>query len=884
MIGVAVFSVSVAAGQECVNNVDCDDGDACTFDRCVNTACSNTPAAYGDVVGVGLSCGPDEDVQLGDFLAVLEGFAGIIESVAPGCSEHSVDLSGPGGCEADGLVDLYDILAVRDALLGIDYCCRSCAAAGECDDGLFCNGVEVCDGTCQPGWADVPCKEIRRCDEGSDACVNSSTRMFCEISPQRVQPGGTVTVDLFLQHVSNLGGYQAAIDVTRLSGSGEVTCAGQCASVDLFRPDNVFLINHVGAADSDGLRVASTGLSDPVGVDVGSTPAYMGSFEFTISEDAAVGSVFGASVRTGQPLLSPSRNPIPYSIGSTCNVTVAPTDCNDNGVEDACDIACGADGGECDVPGCGMSADCNENGSPDECDLAQGISKDCGRDPDCGPCTPNGVPDECDGDFRMFFVPAGDDPAKFTESSTVVNAVGRQGETITIDVFLQNSPIPVRGVGCALPCVAPGGTGGTGGSIEYAEGSGFVERFREDYIYFGGFTDNAFDDSCDSNDFPHIKTVSALTNGQDVVPLCDTKYFFTFELAISPDAAGVFTLDFVDFEHGFTVVADVDSRRIPGLALGSLVIDMGPGDCDRNGVPDQCEFDCGPAGGECDIDGCGSGIDCNANDSTDACDLVLGTSLDINHNDIPDECDSPDAEPRLFFVPQGAAPEDYAFRDATFVGLQPGKSRTLEVWVQNTGRPLDGYLVLLDNAVGGEIGEVSYVDPAIDQLRPDWVFAGLPDVNAGAEVGPPALMFTFAPSAAATIVIEPRYCGEITYAASLNACGTFSVDFVNPGSGLLKDVSHTLLLDNEFGFDFNVAGAVIVVSEERYGDVNSDGTADLLDILCMLDGFMGDFSRCSLSQLDITPCGGDGVITLRDIMHVQNGFSGQPSPCPVVCP
>lgn len=43
--------------------------------------------------------------------------------------------------------------------------------------------------------------------------------------------------------------------------------------------------------------------------------------------------------------------------------------CNNNGLDDACDIACGVVGGECDLPGCGLSQDCNENGVPDECDF-----------------------------------------------------------------------------------------------------------------------------------------------------------------------------------------------------------------------------------------------------------------------------------------------------------------------------------------------------------------------------------------------------------------------------------------------------------------------------------------------------------------------------------
>lgn len=43
---------------------------------------------------------------------------------------------------------------------------------GDCDDELFCNGIEACvDGACQAGTA--PCEDFQSCDEGSNACLNT---------------------------------------------------------------------------------------------------------------------------------------------------------------------------------------------------------------------------------------------------------------------------------------------------------------------------------------------------------------------------------------------------------------------------------------------------------------------------------------------------------------------------------------------------------------------------------------------------------------------------------------------------------------------------------------------------------------------------------------
>ncbi len=44
-------------------------------------------------------------------------------------------------------------------------------------------------------------------------------------------------------------------------------------------------------------------------------------------------------------------------------------DCNNNLIDDECDIDCNAQGGACNVPGCGLSTDCNTNLIPDECEM-----------------------------------------------------------------------------------------------------------------------------------------------------------------------------------------------------------------------------------------------------------------------------------------------------------------------------------------------------------------------------------------------------------------------------------------------------------------------------------------------------------------------------------
>jgi len=85
-----------------------------------------------------------------------------------------------------------------------------------------------------------------------------------------------------------------------------------------------------------------------------------------------------------------------------------------------------------------------------------------------------------------------------------------------------------------------------------------------------------------------------------------------------------------------------------------------PGDCNSNGIPDECDLDCGPPDGPCDIPGCGMSEDCNTNAVPDECDISAGTSADANTNGIPDECEGC---PYIYDL------DNSCFVDATDLGL-----------------------------------------------------------------------------------------------------------------------------------------------------------------------------------------------------------------------
>jgi len=124
-----------------------------------------------------------------------------------------------------------------------------------------------------------------------------------------------------------------------------------------------------------------------------------------------------------------------------CNFNAIPdvcdpnADCNMNGTVDICDIGAGAP--DCDgnsiLDACQSQTDCNGNTSPDFCDLADGTSADCNG---------NGMPDECDVDSNGNDVPddceGGCCTCGLCVDATVVNCSGLGGEFSGLGVLCNN--------------------------------------------------------------------------------------------------------------------------------------------------------------------------------------------------------------------------------------------------------------------------------------------------------------------------------------------------------------------------------------------------------------------------------------------------------------
>lgn len=364
---------------------------------------------------------------------------------------------------------------------------------------------------------------------------------------------------------------------------------------------------------------------------------------------------------------------------------------------------------------------------------------------------------------------------------------------------------------------------------------------------------------------------------------------------------------------GQTVIVGATGEDTAGLGANTGIAYvyqfLGRADCAGNGVNDVCEPDCNLNGihDACDLadltsddcnlnqipDECESNDDCNANGARDMCDIVLGTSEDCNFNGIPDECDlgGPPQDlngdgyhdhcrfPRIFLAPRDADPIDYPAGPTMLnaSGLQ-GSTLELAIYVQYLAQPVVALeSVLPCDATGGEAGTVQVINGLCDPAVPQILFR----------------------STTPHTVREPTILGFLDLEISPDSEGTFTFDFgqsarayVNSFTTLSEFTGAPLILSLgcppstcTHVSECTCAGltdctlATCVDGQCSYrprvtGDADGNGSIDVQDILCVLDGFRGLFSHCSFEDVDIEPCEPDDIIDLFDILAVLKAFEG----------
>ncbi len=184
---------------DCLVDADCDDGNACTgLELCIGNVCQD---------GIDVVCGPGDicNPLTGDCLECLSDFdcdqsgqgacgggefcnlSGMCEPLPPViCPPGQTCDPADGECKECAVdADCSDGIACTSDLCLPDSTCLSVPLPGLCTDGVFCNGIEVCDLQfgCVPESA--PCDDgifctVDDCNNDQEICIHAPVDQLCD--------------------------------------------------------------------------------------------------------------------------------------------------------------------------------------------------------------------------------------------------------------------------------------------------------------------------------------------------------------------------------------------------------------------------------------------------------------------------------------------------------------------------------------------------------------------------------------------------------------------------------------------------------------------------------------------------------------------------------
>ena len=535
-------------------------------------------------------------------------------------------------------------------------------------------------------------------------------------------------------------------------------------------------------------------------------------------------------------------------------------DCNGNGQADACDLAdrtsldCNGNliPDECEEP----QLDCNDNGVADGCDLADGTGNDCNgngvldecdlEQPTYVDCDNNGVPDECEPDCNDNGLTDACDIAFGVSDDCDNNGVPDECDLVA-------SPLSrdCNNNGLLDTCDVAAGLGtdcNGNGTLDQCElpvdfyvesgqlspiGAGFPQSLVLE-MPPAAATDVVLDFTAYADIDHALENVGVFVNDVRVYSV-----FLTGYLACEVEADRI-VLSAEDFNaikgNGNVVIQMIASDGVdpnwcaePSYITASIAYTSVGNDCNVNAIPDECE------------------PDCNGNGLPNECDLADGTSVDADGNGVPDECECPPASPGTEVL---AAPRN---RYLSIVPGNAGQQTALRVTCVDLPAPFDA----LDGA--------AY-----------WV--GQPhDVSvAGGQTGdmPPTIKV-------ASLGCDPFF----TDWGPLGTVHLYHENIIPSGVYAIEAI--------DIGCDMGNAGhlsAPLALTTSRWGDVAGafvngaweapDGSVDITDALAVLDAFMTLPWSPGKPRADLDNALPDQRISITDVVMTLDAFACAAYPHP----
>lgn len=149
--------------------------------------------------------------------------------------------------------------------------------------------------------------------------------LYGVLSDAAARPGGTVSLDLYVDDATDVSSYTTQISISLLSGSGSVGGAGP-DSVEVYesRPDALFAGKvTVESEDEPNLRVTNSLVEGSSST--GASPRYLSTYQLSVSDDATVGSTFAITIggAGSSSMTDVFGRPVAFGTGGPLVLTVA---------------------------------------------------------------------------------------------------------------------------------------------------------------------------------------------------------------------------------------------------------------------------------------------------------------------------------------------------------------------------------------------------------------------------------------------------------------------------------------------------------------------------------------------------------------------------------
>jgi hypothetical protein len=385
----------------------------------------------------------------------------------------------------------------------------------------------------------------------------------------------------------------------------------------------------------------------------------------------------------------PDAAEIASGLEADCNTNGIPdsceADCDGDGLPNACEVDCNANGlaDICEILG-STGADCNANGLLDACEIASGAVGDCDADgvpnacePDCdsdgqadgceilagaSDCDLDGVPDSCqlaNGDRNNDGVYDACQTVAFenleVEIKPIVGSIaGLPSSAVCWRVYATLSSATASVTGIFGDTADPLSIQATGGFFQSPAGANVASDIPcgstvpsvayDSYLTVGGECANEVDVVVTGIDFTAFNANGGISTANGIAFITpgsaagvagkDRRVLLmqlTTKNGVKPTTSFNLIGDNADGTEWFAYGLPLPNPTLVDCNGNSIhdAIDISTGtsgDCNRTGVPDECEY-------------ANANADCDADGTVDLCEIFSGAEIDLNNNGIPDDCE-----------------------------------------------------------------------------------------------------------------------------------------------------------------------------------------------------------------------------------------------------